>query len=46
VTFRLFELMRLITAIRLEDPELWRQILEFAEKRRNCYALALFSYPR
>ena len=35
MTFRLFELMRLITAIRLEDPELWRQIREFAEKRKK-----------
>jgi hypothetical protein len=33
MTFKLLELLRLITAIRLEDPELWERIREFARKR-------------
>ena len=32
MTFKLLELLRLFTAIRLEDPELWERIREFARK--------------
>jgi len=30
--FKLFQLLRLLTAIRLKDPELWERIREFARK--------------
>jgi hypothetical protein len=35
VTFRLFQLLTLFTAIRTEDPELWERIQAFARKWLN-----------
>jgi hypothetical protein len=35
MTFRLFQLLTLFTAIRREDPELWERIQAFARKWLN-----------